>query len=732
MPGVFYYYRKGLVVKKIFLLLVSTIFLLSGQICSYAVEEERETLIDVLMKPIKIILAPVKGGELIDLVTKPAEELLFPVFELNGEVVTPLGVKERAIDYPGNVSVITEKDIEESNAKYVYELLRKEAGIYVTDYTHAGKTVTVDMRGFGESASRNVLVMLDGRRLNEIDISGVDWAQIPLENVERIEILRGGGSVLYGDNATAGVINILTKRGKKGHHIKGGIDFGSYRYRNYYGAINGAEEFASYNAFLKHEKTDGYRLNGDYDGYDFMAAMTIFPADCLNVDFSGGYHKDWYGLPSGLQRWEIDQIGYRGSTTPDDRVKTETTFLQIRPTVIWSMDSMDHILDLDCWGRKKRVNMINWAQATWLAAMPWYPSWDTSQIDSVGGSIKYKNIFHGDSITNVLTLGVDMVSASNRLLTVTPQLGTLNQLKIDKRTLGIYISNNIVLYDKFIINGGFREEWAMFDFDQNRGAGFVTGAGLMEYKSPKQEAFDVGIEYKYREEGGVYGRFSRSFRFQATDEFYSRWVGLNTDLKHQTADTWEVGIKDEGLDYFQPSVNVFWMETDDEIYFDPKQGTVGIGDNRNYDAISRFGVEMGTVSEIGKWGDAYLNYTYLNADFEKGQFCGNKVPMVPQHKIAWGVNLFFMKFLEMNFNSEYITEQYSINDQENHMPKLKSHFVCNAKITAKYKGLKLFFGVNNMFDERYSEIAVSNANNTVTDFFPAPDRNYVFGTSWEF
>lgn len=651
--------------------------------------------------------------------------LMMPVWgfaedvDLGQIVVTPSGYEQKAINYPGNVTVITEKEIEESNAKFVYELLRDEAGIYVFDYTHVGKAVTVDMRGFGEYASRNVLVLIDGRRVNEIDISGTDWSQVPLENVERIEISRGSGSVLYGDNASAGVINIITKKGKAGHKIKAGVDFGSYRYQNYYTGVSGSEDFASYNFFAKREKTDGYRLNGDYDGYDVMGNMTIYPADYLSVDFEGGYHKDWYGMPSGLQRWEIDRIGRRGSTTPNDRVKTETTFLRIKPDVHFSTGNMDHNFIVDFWGRKRRFSMT-----TWDNFFGWYASWDDSQIDSKGGSLKYVNTYENDTVKNTLTLGCDLLAAENRLLTVTPQWATYNQLKIKKQTLGIYINDQIELWEKVIASGGVRQEWVYYVFDQSE------NAGRYETSTPDQEAFDIGIEYKYLPEGGVYGRFARSFRFPATDEFYSRWTGLNSSLKHQVDDTWEVGVKDRSWKCFQPSVNFFWMNTKDEIFYDPTVG--GFGDNRNYDHTRRFGIEAGASSDLVDNVNIYCNYTYLKARYDGGKFAGNRIPMVPEHKVVFGVNWYPVECLDINFNSLYVSDQYSINDDANNLAALKPYFVCNGKITAKYKGWKIFFGINNIFDAVYSEIASSNTAGTVTDYFPAPDRNYMFGASAEF
>jgi hypothetical protein len=107
--------------------------------------------------------------------------------------------------------VITEAEIKKSNAKSIPDLLRTEEGILVRNLLGNGKNAQVDLRGYGESAPYNTLVLIDGRRVNSIDLSGVDWTQIPIDSIARIEIVRGTGSVMYGDNAVGGVINIITR-----------------------------------------------------------------------------------------------------------------------------------------------------------------------------------------------------------------------------------------------------------------------------------------------------------------------------------------------------------------------------------------------------------------------------------------------------------------------------------------------------------------------------------------
>ena len=132
-------------------------------------------------------------------------------------VVTATRQEEKISSVPANVTVINETDIKNSTAYDVPDLLRNQVGVLVNDIAGNRRTYTVDLRAFGETAPLNTLVLVDGRRINEADLSGSDWSLIPLDRIKKIEIIRGGrGSVLYGDNAAGGVINIITKKPESG------------------------------------------------------------------------------------------------------------------------------------------------------------------------------------------------------------------------------------------------------------------------------------------------------------------------------------------------------------------------------------------------------------------------------------------------------------------------------------------------------------------------------------
>ena len=113
-----------------------------------------------------------------------------------------------------SVTIIESDEITNSPAEDLPNLLGVEAGVHNRDLFAGtnGAEATVDIRGFGAVGTQNTLILLDGRRLNDLDLAAVDFANIPLNSIKHIEIIRGhAGSVLYGDGAVGGAINIVTK-----------------------------------------------------------------------------------------------------------------------------------------------------------------------------------------------------------------------------------------------------------------------------------------------------------------------------------------------------------------------------------------------------------------------------------------------------------------------------------------------------------------------------------------
>jgi vitamin B12 transporter len=164
-----------------------------------------------------------------------------------------------------DVVVIDRERIRATSADSVEDLLRREGGIQLSRNGGPGQSASILMRGSGAS---NTLVLIDGVRIGSATLGQTDLAAISLAQVERIEILRGPGSSLYGADAIGGVVNIITRRGDGAAYLSGNFAGGSYKSGEAYVAVSGSDSMLDYALSLSGETSDGVSavLPGDAFG----------------------------------------------------------------------------------------------------------------------------------------------------------------------------------------------------------------------------------------------------------------------------------------------------------------------------------------------------------------------------------------------------------------------------------------------------------------------------------
>ncbi|MDR1695687.1 MAG: TonB-dependent receptor plug domain-containing protein, partial [Endomicrobium sp.] len=168
--------------------------------------------------------------------------LLFVVFAANAAFAQDMFLsltktQENIDELPTNVTVITQEDIENKHVGTLGELLENETGIFYKTNGTTGDMPTVFMRGAAKSA--RTLVLIDGRRANTGGDGGANFMAIPAAAIERVEIIRGAGSVIYGSGAFGGVINVITKTAKE--DVPGaafGASYGADQTYNPYAAMS--------------------------------------------------------------------------------------------------------------------------------------------------------------------------------------------------------------------------------------------------------------------------------------------------------------------------------------------------------------------------------------------------------------------------------------------------------------------------------------------------------------
>lgn len=695
--------------KFIFLYILSAAIFFISSNCSFAEEKEQEDV--VRLEPI---------------------------------VITPWRVEELAANVSKNVTIVTEEDIERSAAKYVYEVIKDKPGVVVSNLLGNPKGQWIDIRGFGEACTSNVLVLLDGRRTNQIDLSGVDWGQIDIRSIERIEIVRGPATVLYGDNACGGVINIITKKGKtEKPAITISNAIGSHQYHKEFGDVSSATKYADYFFSSSHTQTSGYRANNDYWANDFFGRVSLYPFDKFSVEVSSGYHKDHYGMPGplylsgnpdALDPRGIEQIGRTGTVYPDDRGYTSDFYATVEPKFSFRFGDHDIIAKVFGSFRSRRSKGLNVPElSSFITTRQEYETVHHIESYDLRPKLEFDLDFFDSKIINKLTLGTDFFYAEDQVLSGN-RLAYQDETVTQKETFGLYLHDNIRLWDRMLMNAGVRGEWADYDFEQKK---VLTDRAK---KDLKEAAYEVGLGYKYNDISQIYANFSRSYRYPNTEELYQSktvfwgtvYGGLNEEIKEQIAHIVEIGIKDATFPWVRVNADYYWMDVKNEIYFDSATYK-----NSNYKPKTiHQGIEIESTFDLFDVFHPYVNYTLQEAYFKGGTYATEVNPLVPKNKISAGVLLTPLlkplKGLEWSATFNYVSSRFKVSDLNNIAPKLKPYKTFDTKLSYKWKGLRAYFAINNLFDEKYHDYGVTNSTGTREVFYPAPERTFEAGISFTF
>ena len=615
---------------------------------------------------------------------------------------------------PSNVTVISQEEIQDSGAKTVGELLDSSLGVYIHNEGVNSKTDVADIRGFADTAVSNVLVLVDGRKINTIDMSGPDLTQIPVETIDRIEVIRGADSVLYGNNAVGGVINIITKKGEG--RATGSVEYdgGSYGASSENINVGGSEKGLSYQMNQKYSNTDGYRdnsylLDKDYDG-KFSYSLT----DALTINSGIVWHQDNYGAPGALSATDIATFGRRSSNFPYDNNYASS----LDKTFFLGVDDKTMAGDLSV-----DASYRNQDTYAYLDYDPYGGSTTKSDITTLGilGKDVYKGVVFGHDFQTVA--GVDYYNSQDKILG--GMTNTAN-IVISKDEIGIYDNNTFWVTDKLSLNAGYRYEYAQYTFND-------MGNDAYTIKNAHAPVGGGSIKYEYAPGSNVHASVQQTFRFLAVDEWYSQYPipGLNTNLKQQTGIQYEVGIKHNFNDITSVTATPYWIDNKNEIFFDPYD--VYFGSNNNYGHTRRIGIEFGQETNLLKILQAPLDklsfntsYTYQDPIFISGPYNGHLIPEVPTSQATADLDVGFLKHFIFTVGEKFAGQEYAVDDVLNQTARVKQYWTTDAKLSYKLKYMELFIGMDNIFNEYYNYYTVMSTTSTNKDYYPAPGRT-VFG-----
>jgi outer membrane receptor protein involved in Fe transport len=655
------------------------------------------------------------------------------------EVAISAARSERdVLDVPGNVTVLDRETIDRSGARDVPDLLRREAGVFVTNTTTNREGYTVEFRGFnnGGGNGSSTLVMIDGRRVNEPSSSSADWAFIPLDAIESIEVVRGPASALYGDNALAGVIHIRTRRAEEG--LTGVLRGRTGSYDTDGGSlwVGGGSGPVRASAYLEGESTDGYRDRSDLRNHRGQMDVSVDVLGRGTLGVRGGYDSQVRQRPGALTPEEIEDDRRQAAPGSDD------DFDHVRErygNVYGDVALTEYLtLRLDGWHRRRDDRNLT-------TAADFRSSLDLdSDANGLGTWLELDVAPLEHRLRSIL--GVDLLQedhdADSEFELFVPAFESLRETRSRRRIYGIFFQSELNLTDDLILSGGVRRDSAHYrgvvrDFDPVSMGVFET-----RFKLRHEEWAPKGaLTWRVCEPVSLYVSYARGFRFPNFDEAFGVF-GFSPGLVPQTSDTYETGLKVR-TERVSLNAAVYHMDVEDEIFLDPLApnplipGVFGV--NVNIDRVRHRGLELWASVRPTDWLELYGSYTLDDVKFQHDSLTGLdgfRLPITPRHRGTAGAIVTLPYGFEVGVNANYVGSRFIANDVTNSLDKLPRFATYDVRVgwrheVGEHLSLLLDATAYNVTGREYEEFGGVSLFSPRVAFYPAPERHYLVGARVE-
>jgi iron complex outermembrane receptor protein len=610
-------------------------------------------------------------------------------------VITATRFVEPVQPLPLGVSVVTADEIRALGAATVNEALMRILGVAGRQDFYGGGEYNLDLRGFGGTADNNQLVIVDGQRMSEADLGGTRLASIPIESVERIEVLRGSGAVLYGEGATGGVIVITTRAGR-GEHRRNTASLaaalGSHRLRDLRADASVAAGGFSLDVAGHQRDTDNHRDNFRSES-DALSATGQWANEWLRVGARAGRDTLDTRLPGGLTVAQYE-ANPRQTTTPGDWAEIRNE----RASVFGEAKLGNWQLAADAGRREKKLRSLN-------SNFPF-----DYDVDATSYSVRARHQAALGGATNVLVLGTDYAGWTRDVLGAFGSTAT-------QSARGWYLKDDVTLAGSTRLSAGVRTEKIAKD-NTNALAGTAD----------RQRAWDLGVSHPLAAGLTGYARAGRSYRLANVDEF--GYTSPGAILKPQTSRDLELGARWAHA-AGNVDVRLYRSLLDNEIGFDPNAaGPFGFaGANVNFDPSRRQGVELDARHALSKALALRLNAAVRQSTFRSGSYAGNDVPLVPRKTVAVRADWTPATGHRLSGGVNWVSSQHPDFDNACTMP---AYTIADARYAWQWRQAELSLAVNNLTGRKYFTQAFGCNAGTTATIYPEPGRTVTAALRYQF
>lgn len=587
----------------------------------------------------------------------------------------PLG--EDDLSAPYAAEIYTQEDIERANAANLYDFLRRYSALSVMPAYGNPFSQKLDLHGFGiDSGYQNIVITLNGRRLNNIDMTAPLLAAVSPQMIERIEIIKGAGISRYGDGASAGAIHIRTKRTAHNEvRLAGGV------YDTLEGGFSLGDqgERYTYSAALESQRFDGTRYidaQGRRDTQSFTNAAfayTYAPIEALRLGLDARISRAdlLYGGPMTHGEYRDDPAqagsgyGY-GAAPTQQRFKDDQLGLTLAYDLAphWALEAL--------WGVEKK-------QSDYVT----YNSVADYDYRSYNAALEY------DDDTLGLSIGAEGFEGLRE--------SRGNETAKDNAAL---FMQSRYRFENHTLRAGYRIEQISYRFEN-------AAQKLDDTRS--LWGAELGYNYRIDPASSLFASLARAYQSPDVDRFFtadfmSGSVSFNGFIDPMTLYTATLGYQ-----YIDPSIrfkaSLYYSSLEDEIYYYADPAWIA-SRNTNIDRSHKSGADLFAGWIAHERLHLSLAYQYVRAlideEVQNGErFSGKELPGVSNHSVKASMNLTLLDALELGLTQIYRSESYSADDFAN-TQKQKQEAYHSTDLSLQYaaQNYRLFARISNLFNQK--------------------------------
>lgn len=598
-----------------------------------------------------------------------------PDVQQSGVIVSATRIDMQDIDAPYASEVHTRAQIERSGAHSLFDYLSQQSSLQITPQWGNRSAPNITMRGFGEDGHQNVVISVNGRRLNNIDNVPALIGSISLRDVERIEITKGSGAVMYGDGATAGSIQIYTKA-----QDTASLDLyaGSHGQRGAVASVGMVKNQFDLSITADHSKTRGLSqrdATGHQDGSaanTWRLASNIQVTEALKAEVELGASRIDNRFPNALSAPAFDADPSQNNGSPYPRQVADSRYwglgLQYQLSSAWKFNAHH-------WREDKSSSYDSFTYAGY-----------TNDYDQQSNEVALQ-YQHG-----ALAVNTGLQSTQGERLS----FGSVMR----KANLGGFVHAQY-LWDDWTFSGGLRRERVRYRYT----SAWQAASHQQEYRT----AWELGANRRVSDQLSVFASYSDAFATPDIDRFFdyntNQFTGFGEATKSRTL---TLGANHSSArNHLKASV--FYAKLHDEIYFDPLSGL-----NGNLDQSHKYGLELQDRWQVTPRNQLSVNYTWTRANIDRevqggSHFSGQQVPGVPRHNLTLGWHLRVADKGDLQLSHTWRSSHWAIGNFSND-PAYRQAIYSATDVSYRHqvhKHVQLYAAVNNVFNHANS-VAVKN------------------------